>query len=499
MTLNCKQKLWSNGVVEGGFIRDNLHEQIQELDKKITLLSGNTNDEFINQIENDIKNVEYEILQNKELISINDKDIDNIKVDIQNIIDNMPTDLSNELELLETKINNTINQHVSDFNSLNAKISALMSIEHFTYNTSWIVPYYDYELNSNKQWNLSLQNHLSTLYEEVSRANLTAKSNSESSGLSLDQTIETQPFKNITDELSELMSVDKNKVVNYTIRELLENSAYEMGTRGDLYGITNTKISDIEARLSVLENSSPESSNTSSSGSSSGGLTLDQTIEVQAFKGITDELASKINITDKNVKSTLTIEQLLQMTSSAIGSTMELYEIQIPKINNHETRLTTLENKDFLDKEFIAKPFQMASDELLDSTGFTRDKEYTRTYKQWIENYAETQCMNMEMYWIDKPKIADHETRITTLENKDYDCLDVNLTARPFSNASDELLAKFPFDKNMENTYTIRRWITDFANMSCINMELYQIDKPKIANHEERITALEQRLTALEA
>lgn len=481
MTLNCKPKLWSNGVVEGGFIRDNLHEQIQELDKKISLLSGNSNDEFINQIENDIKNVEYEILQNKELISINDKDIDNIKVDIQNIIDNMPTDLSNELELLETKINNTINQHVSDFNSLNAKISALMSIEHFTYNTSWIVPYYDYELNSNKQWNLSLQNHLSTLYEEVSRANLTAKSNSESSGLSLDQTIETQPFKNITDELSELMSVDKNKVVNYTIRELLENSAYEMGTRGDLYGITNTKISDIEARLSVLENPSPESSNTSSSGSSSGSLTLDQTIEVHPYQGISDELASKTNVTDKNIAVPLPVSTLLEMAAIGSSGAADLSMVYKPKIEDHETRLSTLENKDFLDKEFIAKPFQMASDELLDSTGFTRDKEYTRTYKQWIENYAETQCMNMEMYWIDKPKIADHETRLTTIEGKRTldDRGTMSYSGSGFSYIS----------------YSNEKYIDIMADfLKRISKFNYQINNtilPDISTIKERLTALE--------
>ena len=430
---NCKPKLWSNGVVEGGFIRDNLHEQIQELDKKISLLSGNSNDEFINQIENDIKNVEYEILQNKELISINDKDIDNIKVDIQNIIDNMPTDLSNELELLETKINNTINQHISDFNSLNGKISALENA-------------------------------------------------SPDSGLNLDQIIETQPYKNTTDELAELMSVDKNKVVNFTIRELLENSAYAIGTGSDLYGITNTKISDIEARLSVLENPSPESSNTSSSGSSSGGgLTLDQTIEVHPYQGISDELASKTGVTDKNIAVPLPVSTLLEMAATGSSGAADLSMVYKPKIEDHETRLSTLESKDFLDKEFIAKPFQMASDELLDSTGFTRDKEYTRTYKQWIENYAETQCMNMEMYWIDKPKIADHETRLTTIEGKRTldDRGTMSYSGSGFSYIS----------------YSNERYIDIMADfLKRISKFNYQINNtilPDISTIKERLTALE--------
>ena len=283
------KQIYNNGVIERGFIRDDLYEQIKEIDKKLDLLTSDKESEFINTLENNIKNVQYEILQSKELISINDKDIDNIRTDIQNIIDNMPSDYSNELEILDSKINNAINQHISDFNILN------------------------------------------------------------------------------------------NKITN------LENDS-----------------GDGSASTSCL----------------------------------------------------------------------------------------------CLDENFTAKSFQMASDELLALTHFPRDIEYTRTYKQWIEAYAETQCMNMEMYLIDKKNISNHEERITTLEDNSYLSLSQEITLKPFQQVSNELITLMGVEKNSEMTNTIESWLQGFAICIGSSAEMYQILKPKITELENRIADLEAALEA---
>ena len=287
--INYKPKTWSNGVIEGGFVRDNLHEQIQELDKKINLLSGNIDTEFITNLDSDIKNVKYEILQSKELISINDRDIDNIRVDIQNIIDNMPSDYSNELELLDSKINNAINQHISDFNNLN------------------------------------------------------------------------------------------NKVTN-------------------------------------LETGTGSGSNTGGSASTTHNC-LDENFTAKPFQTASDELITVTHF-DRNREETSTYKEWIEYFAEASSMNLEVGFVLIPKTRELDTRVTTLESKDCLAEQITVKPFVSASDELVAKIGMTKDYEFTKSVREYLQDLASNLGTSVELYTIDKPKIKELDTRVTELENR---------------------------------------------------------------------------------
>ena len=295
--INYKPKTWSNGVIEGGFVRDNLHEQIQELDKKINLLSGNIDTEFITNLDSDIKNVKYEILQSKELISINDRDIDNIRVDIQNIIDNMPSDYSNELELLDSKINNAINQHISDFNNLNNKVTNL---------------------------------------ETGSGSNSNNGSTSTSHNC-LDETFTTKPFQTASDELIAVTHFDRNREETSTYKEWIEYFAEASSMNLEVGFVLIPKTRELDTRVTALETALPNTG----SGSKD---CLGEQITVKPFVSASDELVAKIGMT-KDYEFTKSVREYLQDLAPNLGTSVELYTIDKPKIKELDTRVTELENR----------------------------------------------------------------------------------------------------------------------------------------------------------
>ena len=191
--------------------------------------------------------------------------------------------------------------------------------------------------------------------------------------------------------------------------------------------------------------------------------------------------------------------------TTKLNNIKSLNTIQQGRLTNHEGRITTLESKDCLGEEITVKPYQGISDELATAMGVSKNEDFARNARELLTLYAPTIGATYELYMIDKPKIANHETRITTLENNggpggsSGDCLAENYTAKSFQMASDDLVALTHFPRDKEDTRTYKEWIEMFAETSCMNMEMYLIDKKNIDNHETRITTLDTKVTTLES
>ena len=102
------------------------------------------------------------------------------------------------------------------------------------------------------------------------------------------------------------------------------------------------------------------------------------------------------------------------------------------------------------------------------------------------------------MGFVVKPKIKELDTRVTTLEtalpnagSESKDCLAEELTVQPYQGITDEVDTAMGVSKNEELTMSVRNMVRNLAITMGSSYELYVIDKPKIAELENRIAALE--------
>ncbi|MBO5345022.1 MAG: hypothetical protein J6A51_03915, partial [Clostridia bacterium] len=95
-------------------------------------------------------------------------------------------------------------------------------------------------------------------------------------------------------------------------------------------------------------------------------------------------------------------------------------------------------------------------------------------------------------------KVDTCEERITELENNTQDCLEKEITIKPFEKVTDEGAEVAGIaDKNIEVTKQVKQIIEESFQGTGACIAEIQVNKNKITDHEERIETLETDVTTL--
>ena len=279
----------------------------------------------------------------------------------------------------------------------------------------------------------------------------------------------------------------------FTTRSLQANSAFTTRHLKDDSIVANTIITGDGQRVNVNDLLK----------GSDGYVTKDQ------MKKITNELQKNIQTNTKNIKANNTKisnnSKELQETNNKVQSFDSRISVNETDIDKLESDLTNHAENNHLNNNQTVSCYYNCTQNVLDTLGKSKSDYIYASSKNWIsdavkKSYAAYHGLDIDV----KPKISDHEERITTLET-DVDKLESDLTNHAKNNhlnnghsvscyydCSQNVLDTLGKSKTYSHeTYAIN-WINDAVKKSYAAYHGLDIDvKPKISDHETRITTLE--------
>ena len=211
---------------------------------------------------------------------------------------------------------------------------------------------------------------------------------------------------------------------------------------------------------------------------------------------------------DRELTWTTSVGAGLSEAISNVGAIKDEFDFVVePRFEAIENRVSTLESN--AGSELTIQPLSQFSDEAFAEVQKVQPEalktaETSIEAKQAIKDgYALAAGAIGEFQFVTKPKLADHESRIATLESNagsgtdSGNCLDSNLTVKPLIRLSNEAFAELKkqqpeAEQNTETSFGVRQVIKDgFEYALGVSGELQFVTKPAINELKTKVGEFE--------
>lgn len=230
-------------------------------------------------------------------------------------------------------------------------------------------------------------------------------------------------------------------------------------------------------------------------------------VDQSTFEGIVSTIESNINSKVSQTEYNQKISSLETNIDNKVDQND--YDQKITSIESSisgvEGQVTILGNKDCLTNEIEYRPYFLVSNEALAGIGLSEDDRTVRVTNEakiiLRENAEIVSKVENEIDYVVKPKLTDHESRISALEISEPTdveaCLAKKINVAPYKYISDEALTAMgndpsTFDRTVTNEEVAEDAIIKAYEFAAgVSSEIIYVDKPAINKLKSKIGEFE--------
>ena len=302
-------------------------------------------------------------------------------------------------------------------------------------------------------------------------------------GLTSDVNTNTANISSNTEAISSnTEAISSNTEAITTLRTDVDNLTHSVNNLSEEVIRATADITELNGKVSTLE------SNINSK--------VNQTEYDQKITSLETNIDNKVNLSDYNA----TISILESNINSKVNQTE--YDQKIASI---EEQLVPTVSKDCLAEEIEYRPYILVSNEAFTGIGLTendRSLVVTNEAKNILKENSEIlNKVENEIDYVVKPKLTNHESRISALETSEptetVSCLSKILNVAPYKLISDEALTAMGKDLSTFDTTETVEIVAEDAIVNAIEIsnrcdaEIDHVIKPNIDSVKERVKAIE--------